>query len=79
MRRSKKTSKFRVTGLCEGNSPVTDEFPAQRASYAENIPFDDVIMECSQALAAMTLIRSNYDIVANHCCAEIYKNIERHA
>ena len=28
---------FRVTGLCEGNSPVTGEFPAQRASNAENI------------------------------------------
>ena len=36
-RRSKKTSKLRVTGLCEGNSPGTGEFPAQRASYAENV------------------------------------------
>ena len=36
-RRSKKTSKLRVTGLCEGNSPVTCEFPAQRASNAENV------------------------------------------
>ena len=36
-RRLKKTSKRRVTGLCEGNSPVTGEFPAQRASNAENI------------------------------------------
>ena len=36
-RRSKKTSKFRVTGLCEGNSPGTGEFPAQMASYAENV------------------------------------------
>ena len=36
-RRSKKTSKLRVTGLCEGNSPVTGEFPAQRASYRENV------------------------------------------
>ena len=26
-RRSKKTSKLRVTGLCPGNSPVTGEFP----------------------------------------------------
>ena len=34
---SKKTSKFRVTGLCEGNSPVNIEFPAQRASNAENV------------------------------------------
>ena len=36
-RRSKKTSKFCVTGLCAGNSPETGEFPAQRASNAENI------------------------------------------
>ena len=43
-RRSMKISKFRVTGLCAGNSPVTGEFPAQRASYAEKFPFDDVIM-----------------------------------
>ena len=35
--RSKKTSKLRVTGLCEGNSPVTDEFPSQRASNTENV------------------------------------------
>ena len=34
-RRSNKTSNFRVTGLCEGNSPVTGEFLAQRASNAE--------------------------------------------
>ena len=36
-RRSKKISKLHVTGLCAGNSPVTGEFPAQRASNAENI------------------------------------------
>ena len=36
-RRSKKISKLRVTGLCEGNSPVTGEFPAQKASSAENV------------------------------------------
>ena len=36
-RRSKKTTKLRVTGLCEGNSPVTGEFSSQRASNVENI------------------------------------------
>ena len=36
-RRSKKASKLRVTGLCEGNSPVTSEFPTQMASNAENV------------------------------------------
>ena len=35
--RSKKTSKLRVTGLCVVNSPRTGEFPAQMASYAENV------------------------------------------
>ena len=36
-RRSKKTSKLRVTGLCAGKSPGTGEFPAQMASNAENV------------------------------------------
>ena len=35
--KSKKTSKLRVTGLCAGNSPETDEFPAQRASNTEYV------------------------------------------
>ena len=35
-RRSKKTSKLRVTGLWAGNSLVPGEFPAQMASYSEN-------------------------------------------
>ena len=32
-----KTSRLRVTGLCEGNPPVTGGFPSQRASDTENI------------------------------------------
>ena len=36
-RRSKKTSKLRVTGRCAGNSPVTGEFPAPRATNAKNV------------------------------------------
>ena len=36
-RRSEKTSKLRVTGLCVGNSPGIGEFPAQMARYAENV------------------------------------------
>ena len=35
-RRSKKTSKLRVTGLCVGNSPGPVNSPHKRASYAEN-------------------------------------------
>ena len=45
--RPKKTSKLRVTGLCE----VTGGFPAQRASDTEMFPFDDVIMLHNGALA----------------------------
>ena len=37
LRRSKKTSKLRDTGLYVGNSPGTGEFPAQRVSNAENV------------------------------------------
>ena len=36
-RRSKKTSKLRVTGLCEGNSPVPGGFSTQRASDTEKV------------------------------------------
>ena len=36
-RRSKKTSKLRVTGLCARNSPGTGEFSAPKASNAENV------------------------------------------
>ena len=43
-RRSKKTPKLRVNGLCEGNPPVTGGFPSQRASNTENVSIHDVIM-----------------------------------
>ena len=36
-RRSRKTSKLRVNGLCKGNPPVTDGFPSQRTSNAQNV------------------------------------------
>ena len=36
-RRSKKTSKFHVTGLCEGNPTVTGGFHSQTASNMENV------------------------------------------
>ena len=49
--RSKKTSKFCVTGLCVGNSPGTGEFPAQKASNAENVSIwwrhhEDAVLNC---------------------------------
>ena len=44
-RRSKETSKFRVTGLCVGNSPGTGEFPQKWPVTRKMFPFDEVIMD----------------------------------
>ena len=43
-RRSKKTSKLRVTGLCVGNSPVPVNSPHKGPVTRKMFPFDDVIM-----------------------------------
>ena len=42
-RRSKKTSKRRLIGLCEGNSPVTGDSPHKGPVTRKMFPFDDVI------------------------------------
>ena len=42
--RSKKTSKLRVTGLCEGNSPGPVNSPHKGPVTRKMFPFDDVIM-----------------------------------
>ena len=55
-RTSKKTSK-----LCEGNPPVTDGFPSQRASKAEMLPFDDVIIICSGLIVSMRCLSKVVD------------------
>ena len=45
-RRSKKTSKLRVTGLCAGNSPGPVNSPHKGPVTRKMFPFDDVIMLC---------------------------------
>ena len=35
---TKENTKLCVIGLCEGNPPVTSEFPSQSASNVENAP-----------------------------------------
>ena len=50
--RWKKTSKLCVTGLCEGNPPVTGGFHSQRVNNAENISIqwrhhDQIINRCT--------------------------------
>ena len=51
--RSKKTSKVHVTGLCEGNSLVTSEFPSQRPVMRKMFPFDDVIMKAQKGMVCI--------------------------
>ena len=43
-RKSKKTSKLRVTGLCVGNSPGPVNSPHKGPVTRKMFPFDDVIM-----------------------------------
>ena len=62
-RRSKKTSKLCVTSLCEGNSPVTGEFPAKRASNVEN-----AIDWVSNTRLMQTRFRTSVSITSLYCC-----------
>ena len=48
MHRSKTKTKLLVTGLCEGNPPVTGGFSSQGAVTRKMFPFDDVIMSMLQ-------------------------------
>ena len=67
-RRSKKTSKLRVTGLCARNSPWTGEFPAQKTSNAENNPIWWRHHEGKGTLSAtIALCKRNRFSFAPHC------------
>ena len=59
-RRPEKTSKFRITGLRVGNSPVTGEFPHKRPVTRKMFPFDDVIMTfraiCARSVRCCVLL-----------------------
>ena len=48
-RRSKKTSKLRVTGLCVGNSPGPVNSPHKGPVTRKMFPFDDVIMTMTKS------------------------------
>ena len=52
-RRSKKTSKHRITGLCVGNSPGKVNSPHKGPVTRKMFPFDDVIMFYQSYLAAI--------------------------
>ena len=60
-RRSKKTSKLRVTGLCAGNSPGPVNFPHKGPVTRKMFSFDDVIMyrkEC--VLPTLSSVPTNW-------------------
>ena len=62
---SKESSKLRVTGFCEGNSPGTGELHAQMASHAENVPFDDVFMSSQYWISILHHIVSSFMFIWN--------------
>ena len=57
-RRSKKTSKLRVTGLCAGNSPGPVNSPHKGPVTWKMFPFDDVIMLPPNRCGAGLLLRA---------------------
>ena len=63
--RSKKTSKFRVTGLCAGNSPGTRKM----------FPFDDVIMWWTTLFETLRNIQRQ--ILFEGLCNDIVTNTKR--
>ena len=84
-RRSKKTSRLRVTGLCAGNSPLIGEFPAQMTSSAENVSIwwrhhDSACMLCVLSYDIIISYISNI-VTGNELqswCCRIYLVHSRH-
>ena len=69
-RRSKKTSKLRVTGLCAGNSPGTGKFPVQMASNAEKFSIwwrHHAHIDYQPSYVCLHLKRIQYTIYKNGC------------
>ena len=64
--RSKKTSKILVTGLCEGNSPVTGEFPHTGPVTRKMFPFDDVVTNFR--VTAREIHWSQRELICSVCC-----------
>ena len=61
-RRSKKTSKLRVTGLCVGNSPGPVNSPHKGPVTRKMFPFDDVIMKPQHNKAQENLAHITYTL-----------------
>ena len=68
-RRSKKTSKLRVTGLCVGNSPGPGISPHKGPVTRKMFPFDDVIMS---KLDTVSLVPGSWCMTIGFCCCIIW-------
>ena len=67
-RRSKKTSKLRVTGLCVGNSPGPVNSPHKGPVTRKMFPFDDVIMIITHPrLTSQTLKFGHIQVITSPC------------
>ena len=91
-RRSKKTSKLRVTGLCAGNSPQTGEFSAQMATNAENASIwwrhhdkilpafvnDSTTVQLNCAALNKRIVIASYRFIDTNFEGTKYKNTEPH-
>ena len=64
---SKKTSKLRVTGLCEGKPPVTSGFPSQRASNTENVSINYMTSPCGESLLGLLSWYMCHIFRLSHC------------
>ena len=65
-RKSKKTSKLRVAGLCVGNSPGPVNIPHQGPVTRKMFPFDDVIMRTQKK--PIRIISHRDVTIANRWC-----------
>ena len=67
-RRSKKTSKLRVTGLCAGNSPGPVNSPHKWPAARKMFPFDDVVMVTWFFLTIYVPLTHMYKTIQCHNC-----------
>ena len=65
-RRSQKTSKLRVTGLCEGIQRWPVNSPHKGPVTRKMVPFDDAIMECCILGALVQVWRVAYSVPSHY-------------
>ena len=73
-RRSKKTSKLRVTGLCEGNRPETGSFPHKGPVSGKCFQ----LMTSSCPVHGGLILASSWSPESHECCASFPENTMIH-